>query len=207
MFFIAVSSHLLIIGELLPGKRLKDCLVDIIRRFDMSLISKLEKKEVKELLGKCWMTHDGMWFYHTMSEVGIEKANWLNKSAIESLAPIEIKRLKKAMNLPEDHFTTFEGVKNFFMNVADFLIPDFMNVQISFLEPNTITWSFNEKKCFAYNGINMIGVIDEYECGVLYRIKCWLTVLGIKFEMEPEVYKCIMPARGECSGQFTLLFD
>ncbi|MBW1847517.1 MAG: hypothetical protein JRJ27_10315, partial [Deltaproteobacteria bacterium] len=52
-----------------------------------------EKKELIELLNKNWMTHDGMWFYHCLQEMGIEKANKLNKLAISALAPIEIKRL------------------------------------------------------------------------------------------------------------------
>jgi hypothetical protein len=40
-----------------------------------------------------------MWFYHTYQELGIEKANKLNKAAIRSLAPIEIKRVKMALGI------------------------------------------------------------------------------------------------------------
>ena len=27
----------------------------------------IDKNELKELLLKCWMTHDGMWFYHSIN--------------------------------------------------------------------------------------------------------------------------------------------
>ena len=54
----------------------------------MSVLNKIEKKDLRDLLGKSWLTHDGMWFYHTCQESGIEKANVLNKAAIRSLAPI-----------------------------------------------------------------------------------------------------------------------
>ena len=64
------------------------------------------KKELKELLLKCWMTHDGMWFYHSMQNLGIEKANQINKAAIKSLAGIEMERIRKAFGLKE--IETFE---------------------------------------------------------------------------------------------------
>ena len=65
-----------------------------------------------------------------------------------------------------------------------------------------IHWAFNEKNCFAYNGVSMLGVVDEYECGVLFRIKCWLEELGISYEMEPDINLCVMPESGVCRGKF-----
>ncbi len=172
----------------------------------MKLIDRLEKKELRELLGKCWFTHDGMWFYHAVSECGIEQASRLNRSAIESMVPIEIKRVKKAMNISDEQLTTFEGFKEFFASTADLLIPEFVNVEITFGESGSVDWAFNEKGCFACNGVSLLGVVDEYECGPLFRIKCWLKALGIEFEMDPDVNYCIMPQRGECSGRFKLKF-
>ena len=55
----------------------------------------LDREELIDLLNRCWMSHDGMWFYHCLQEFGIEKANNLNKSAIQSLAPLEIERIKE----------------------------------------------------------------------------------------------------------------
>ena len=170
----------------------------------MRLINRLEKHELKELLGKCWITHDGMWFYHAMSDLGMDRTNRLNKLAIESMAPVEIKRMKKAMSITDADLTSFEALKHFIVNVADLLIPDFMNVKITFVEPDAIQWRFNEKQCFAYNGVNMLCVVDEYECGPLHRIKCWLNLLGATYDMEPEIVHCIMPSKGECSGRFRL---
>jgi hypothetical protein len=57
----------------------------------VGVLNKIGKREIRDLLGKGWLTHDGMWFYHTYQELGIDKANKLNKAAIRSLAPIEIK--------------------------------------------------------------------------------------------------------------------
>ncbi len=171
----------------------------------MRIIDQISKHDLKELIGKCWMTHDGMWFAHTLFDQGIESANRINKAAIRALAPLEIKRFKKALNITDDQLQSFSTFKDFFQNVADLLIPDFMNVEISFSEPNVMEWRFNERGCFAYNGIKMLNVADEYECGVLYRIKCWLDVLGLEYEMEPDVELCIMKQAGECAGKFHLI--
>jgi hypothetical protein len=169
-----------------------------------SITEKLNKKELIEILGKCWMTHDGMWFYNTLMTSGIENANKINKAAIKSLAPIEISRLKKLMGMTS--ISSYEVLKEFFTGAAELLIPDFMNIVFDFSGNNIATWKFNEKKCFAYNGINMLGVIDQYQCGPIYRIKCWLDVLGMKYFIEPDTDQCIMPSQGACSGKIAFKF-
>ena len=68
----------------------------------MGVLDNVEKKEIRDLLGKGWLTHDGMWFYHTCQEFGIEKANALNNAAIKSLAPIEMERAKRVLGIDKD---------------------------------------------------------------------------------------------------------
>jgi hypothetical protein len=173
----------------------------------MNLIERLNKKELSELLSKCWMTHDGMWFYNCVLELGIDQANKLNKAAINALSDIEIKRFKKALGITENQINTFDDFKNFFTAISDILIPEFMNVSWRFPENNIMRWEFNDKKCFAYNGMKMIGVADKYECGPIYRIECWLIGLGINYEITPKIGKCISPDAGKCSGSFKLNFN
>jgi hypothetical protein len=55
----------------------------------------MSKEEIADLLNRCWMTHDGMWFFHCYRTFGIGKANEMNKAAIRSLAPMEIERIGK----------------------------------------------------------------------------------------------------------------
>jgi len=169
-----------------------------------SLSEKLSKKEIVEFLGKCWMTHDGMWFYNTFMENGIQSANRINKAAIKSLAPVEIHRFKKLIGV--DSIKNYEMFKDFFAKAAEFLIPDFMNIAFEFPGNNIATWKFTEKKCFAYNGISMLGVIDQYECGPIYRIKCWMDALGVAYKVDPDIDKCVMPSKGECFGKMVFQF-
>ena len=98
----------------------------------------LEKKKLTELLNKCWMTHDGMWFFHSLQEVGIEKTNKINKAAIRSLAPLEIKRIKEFLGIGEKDIRTFEDFRNFFLIASEIFIPDFMNATMSFPKKNVM---------------------------------------------------------------------
>jgi len=81
-----------------------------------------------------------------------------------------------------------------------------MNVTFSYPSNNIMEWKFDPEKCFAYNGIKRLGVIDKYECGVLYRIKCWLEALNIQSQFTPEIGLCHMNNTGTCNGKIEFVF-
>jgi len=171
----------------------------------MRTLEDLTQKELVDLLNKCWMTHDSMWFFHSLQQLGIETTNTLNKSAIQTLSAIEIKRIKSALGFKED-IDGFDAFKQFFLAASCLVIPDFMNVRWDFPEMNQMTWEFNEALCFAYKGVKRLGALDGYECGVLYRVKCWLDELGIKHTFTPEIGGCHMHTSGCCAGTIQLAF-
>jgi hypothetical protein len=148
------------------------------------------------------MSHDGMWFYHCLREFGIEKANKLNKAAIQSLAPLEMKRLKKLLG--GERIETFEEFKHFLTGGFELLLADFMSARMSFPGKNVFHWEFVPQQCFAYKGMQNMGVIEDYECGVVYRVSCWIDSLGIQYTIDPPVGKCMMHAKGYCAGDFLL---
>ncbi len=169
---------------------------------EMTLFDQLDKNQLKELLVKCWMTHDGSWFYNCARELGIDTANKLNKAVIKTLSVIEMQRVKKAMGLEKVKIKTFEQLKGFITNVFSVLKGGFMDFEYTFPENNRIHWEMN--RCFAYKGMEMIGVNKLYECGVNYRVSCWLDALGIKHTIEPEIDKCQLNSHEKCSGEFIL---
>ena len=78
----------------------------------MDLMEKLDKKEIREFFSKNWMTHDAMWYGHIMQELGADKTNKTNKSAVKAMAGVEIKRIIKLMGKPKDTVvTTYEELK------------------------------------------------------------------------------------------------
>ena len=168
----------------------------------MNVLSKIEKREIRDLLGKGWLTHDGMWFYHTYQQFGIEKANTLNKAAIRSLAPIEIKRVKKALGIGGEKIESFDALKGFMLEALEVILPHsvFDKFQIRASSKNLLHWQWENGECFAYKGMKQIGIIDEYRCRVIYRIQCWLDALGIEYRIDPKIGKCMMHEKGECSG-------
>jgi len=153
---------------------------------------RLKTEEQIELLKKCWMTHDGMWFYHCLKELGIEKTNALNKAAIKSLAPIEVGRVVRALGMEKKQIQTFAEFKDVFENAAAVFVGDFMNIRMSFPVKNVLHWEVEPQNCFAYKGMQRLGVIDQYECGVIYRVECWIDSLGIKYSVDPQTQKCSM---------------
>ena len=171
----------------------------------MSAPRELQKEEIIDLLNRCWMTHDGMWFYHCLKNFGIEKANELNKAAIKSLAPVEIDRITKALGL-EKRIENFQEFKDFFAAASPLFIPAFMNITIFFPKKNTLHWQFEPGNCFAYKGIKRTGAIDQYECGVIYRLQCWFDSLKVRYNVTPQVLICLMLESGLCEGEFDFDF-
>jgi len=169
----------------------------------MRSVQNISQKEIIDLLGKCWMTHDGMWFFHCLQTFGIEATNQINKAAIQSLASIEINRIRQVLGI-KTRMDNFDEFKLFFTEASKLMIPEFMNGGFDFPEKNRMTWMFKQDKCFAYQGIKRLGAIDKYECGVLFRIKCWLDALEIENRFEPEIHQCNMHFNGKCSGTIHL---
>jgi len=168
----------------------------------VGVLDRIEKIDVKDLLAKGWLTHDGMWFYHTYQEFGIERANALNKAAIKSLAPIEMERAKRVLGIDKERFDTFDEFMDFMLSALELTMPDSVFKKIHFRSPSRdlIHWDWENGQCFAYKGMKQIGTIDRYRCGVMYRIECWLEALGITYTMHPRIEGCLMHEKGICEG-------
>ena len=158
----------------------------------------LNNKELKELLFKSWMTHDGMWFFHCLHECGIEKTNKINKAASRSLGTVEIKRFKKALSI--ENIKTFKELKQFIDKVIPIVKADFMKFSYDFSKENELY--FEMQQCFAYDGIKRIGVLDQYICGIYDRIEGWFEGLGIKFKVTPQIDGCLMHKGEKCIRNF-----
>lgn len=165
-------------------------------------MKKLDQKELQDLILKCWLTHDAMWFHNTLQEFGIEKANKINKAAINGLASIEINRIRKAFGI--DKLENWEDVKRLIDAGFGTLAGEFVGFEYSFPSENVTHWE--TKKCFAHKGMTRLGVIDRYECGVIYRVTSWFDNVGLKYELNPQVDRCILHTEGACRGDIRFVF-
>ncbi|MHA2030918.1 MAG: DUF6125 family protein [Candidatus Kariarchaeaceae archaeon] len=162
----------------------------------------LSKQEVKELLNKNWMTHDAMWFKMCLNAIGIEKTNLINKKATNEMAKIEARRIKKLLGIEEIQSTN--ELKSFFENGLDLLKADFMQFKGEF-DDGKLIWT--AKNCFAHDGIQRLGVIDKYECGIFERIHGWFDELHIDYNFEPTSVGCLMYENGNCFRTYSFKFE
>jgi len=174
----------------------------------MRRLSEVSAEEIKDFLGKGWLTHDGMWFYHTFLDAGMDKANRINREAIRSLAAVEMSRARKVLRATDEDLRDFKGVRGFMQDALEMILPESVlsRAEFTFIPPNTFHWEWREGECFAYRAMRQLGVIDDYMCGVMFRIECWLEHLGIPYRMEPKIEKCIMHGNGNCRGDFIIDF-
>ena len=160
----------------------------------MNVLDRISKTELKELLSKGWMTHDAMWFYHCAGEVGPAKAGALNLAAIKSMAPIEARRIGRAIGL--ETINSFADLKRFIIEGFELIRPEFMKFTYTFPEENLIHWETDD--CFAHKGISRMGFIEEYECGIIKRITGWLDGMGVEYTTWPETGRCLFHTEGHC---------
>lgn len=170
------------------------------------MIDRLDKREIRELLNKGWMTHDAMWFYHCLKECGIEKTNKVNKAAVRSMAAVEIKRIKQALGM-EKEVLSFEEIKDFLEGLSELIRADFMKFTFSYPSENVIRCEWEKQKCFAYQGMKKLGVIDQYQCGIFDRVEAWLDGLGVRYSVTPRVETCMMHTDGHCFREYCFSFD
>lgn len=170
--------------------------------------SSIKKEEIRDLLGKGWLTHDGMWFFNVCQEFGIDRANTLNKASIKSMSVIEAQRLVGILGVERKGLVSLEEVERFLLRGMELILPYsvFSKWHVSIPSQNVLHWDWDNQECFAYKGMKRMGLIDGYECGVVYRIECWFQNLGLKFNSTPKHEKCLMNEKGYCCGDFEFFF-
>jgi hypothetical protein len=162
----------------------------------------LGKNELKELLVKCWMTHDGLWFYHSLQECGIEKTSRINQAAARAIGTVEARRIMRALGI--ESIENFEGLKQFIDDGFSLVRGDFMEFVLDSSTENVL--HIDAKRCFAFEGISKMGAIDGYDCGIYARMAGWFDAMGMSYEVDPPAQGCMMHEEGRCYRDFRFSF-
>lgn len=165
-------------------------------------MDELQVSQVRELLSKNWMTHDAMWFFHTMRACGMATANQLNLAAIDSMSRIEALRYLRALGM--EKVSNHDELARFVAGVFALVKADFMDFAYQLSPEGVLSMEMGE--CFAYNGIKRLGVIDEYQCGIYRRVEGWLDALGLSWQAEPEFQGCLKHQHGWCRRAWRINF-
>lgn len=173
----------------------------------MRMYEDIGKDEIRDLLGKGWLTHDGSWFVVTAYELGIEKANKLNRDAITSMAPLEARRLREILGI-NGPINSFDEIQQLLLQGMKIILPQsvFSKFHYSVVAQNTLHWEWESGECFAYKGMKRMGLLDNYRCGVIYRIECWFRALEIEYKSTTKIDRCLMHQTGYCGGNFEFFF-
>jgi hypothetical protein len=163
----------------------------------------LGRNQLKEILIKNWMTHDAMWFYHCLQECGVEKTNRINRAAVRAMGIIEIRRIQKAVGL--QGLATFEDVRSLLEVAWDIVRGDFMKASFNLPSRNVLRGDF--ERCFAYEGMKRMGVIERYRCGIFERIYGWFDGIGLEYSVSPQVEGCMMHSDGRCFREIKFSVD
>lgn len=89
-------------------------------------VDNFDSEQLKELLSdfaKRWLAHDGLWFQAVEHNFDIEAAMKLDTEAWGRFSPIEAKRIKKLLKMPEN--PGLEGL----MEALKFRLYAFINIQ------------------------------------------------------------------------------
>jgi len=136
-----------------------------------------------------------------VQELGPEKANQLNTGAVRLMAGIEIKRILKLMGKPDGYLVkSYDELSEIIETAFHLVQTNFMRFDFGFPEKNLLRGQFNY--CFAYEGVKKFGLINDYDCGIVERVKGWLDELGIKYTSK-DFTGCLMQKYGKCVIDFS----
>jgi len=162
----------------------------------------LSDEQEKELLRKCWYTHDARWFMSVAQEFGLEAANRLNKRTCRALGEAEMRRFIKALGIaaPRNMPELVRIVKAAFRL---FTPPPLMELEVRLVDDRS--WEGWMKSCFIHDNVVKAGIGPFYACAAVDRIQGWHDALGMPLAQEPPALSCPKIEGRECRPVLTLL--
>jgi len=149
-----------------------------------------------------------MWFDQAARTLGMDEANRLNLAAIRAMAPFEVSRLAEALGVTAADLVDAEAVVRFVAAGIALVTPESVSSRLHVqARDERLYWEWEPGECFAYKGMQRFGHLGGYECGVIYRIECWLDALGLRPPGDRVVRGCLMRTTGRCAGELPLSFD
>ncbi len=171
-----------------------------LRQKAINILSRLVPSEREALLITCWMSHDARWFMAVAGEYGLQVTNRLNQIAAHEIGKVEAQRIVRALGLPP--VTTLDDYLLAQEIFIGFLGPDLLDYRVSKVSDNA--YQVLVRRCFAHDNAVRAGIADVFECGIFARVTGWLDALGLAYETNPPLGKCLKAQGQECLYTITL---
>jgi hypothetical protein len=161
----------------------------------------LSDEQEKELLRKCWYTHDARWFMSVAQEFGLDAANRLNKRTCRALGEAEMRRFIKALGIaPPTNMQELVQVVEAAFRL--FTPPPLMELEARVVGERS--WEGWMKRCFIHDNVLKAGIGASYVCAAIDRIQGWHEALGMPLAEEPPALRCPKIEGRECRPALTI---
>jgi hypothetical protein len=149
----------------------------------------------KDLLRRCWYSHDARWFMSVVEEVGLEAANRLNRRVCRALGEAEMRRFAASLDI-----TTPTTVQQL-VEVVDEAMRFFVPAPLTMFD----TWVIDERSdgiwirhCFIYDNVIRAGIASSYTCAAFDRVQGWHDALNLPLVEDPPALPCAKTLGQEC---------
>jgi len=155
----------------------------------------LTESAEKEILRRCWYSHDGHWFVGVAGEFGMDVANRLNRRALRAQGRTEARRLLKAFGVSE--VRGLDEFLRFFQAVRRILVPSpDTGIQLRVVDDRS--YELTVERCFVHESVVRAGNPEGYVCAVFDRIAGWHDGAGLPLAEEPPARPCAKAAGRAC---------
>jgi hypothetical protein len=155
----------------------------------------------KDLLRRCWMSHDACWFAGVAAEFGIDAANRINRRNVRAIGRTEMHRLMKALGV-----TRVEGIAGamrlFEAGRALYVPPPATQADVEVMTDDV--YEVRITRCFVQENITRAGIADTYHCAVFDRIAGWHDAWGLPLAAELPAATCALAAGRPCARTFAI---
>ena len=163
----------------------------------------LTRDELWSILMKNWMTHDALWYGEVAMKLGMSEASPMNLRVCRKLGTIEYKRYMKMVGISQPR--NMDEFREHFEAGQKVFVPEFIDFNITYLRNNTMVT--NVDHCFAHAGMEQMGVLADYECGIFERIEGWFDAMGVKYALTPDLSRCLKLKGEECKVTVKFEFE
>jgi hypothetical protein len=155
----------------------------------------------KDLLRRCWYSHDARWFMSVAEEYGLEVANRLNRRVCRALGEAEMRRFVAALGI--DKPTTVRRL----VEVMDQAMHLFAPAPLTKFDIWVIdgrSYGVWIRRCFIHENVTRAGIASSYVCAAFDRLQGWHDALDLPLAEDPLALPCAKTLGQECLRIMTI---
>jgi hypothetical protein len=172
-----------------------------VRGSEMSEEPVLTDDAQKDLLRRCWYSHDARWFTSVADEFGVEAANRLNRRVCRALGEVEMRRFLAAFGIARPR--SVRGAVEVIDQAMRFFVPAPMTTFDTWVIDGH-SYGFWIRHCFIYDNVTRAGIASSYCCAAFDRVQGWHDALNLPLAEDPPVMPCAKTMGQECLRVMTV---